>query len=401
MKARTAGRRKAVPQIGRRSAGRCTPAGRKVRSARRKTSPGSRRRIKRFQPKRRSTRISHEVASSPKTSEFITTSRLIRSGWRAAKARAGWPPMSRPATSARSMPQASSSASSRSAMVHRRRAARPGLAVAHAGPVEGDHRRTGPPAAAPARTRSAGCPGSRAAGPGAARVPRRARRSRLPFGRVSKVVASISRGPPARGRRPGCPRWRRSSPTGPGAWRCRPGTAAPTYGLRWASRPWPHETGRHHRVHAVAIQVVLAPPTRPGCGSPARGVAVHARATTVRPGSRSRYARWPSGPACSASRMGHRGDQPGRIPAVALDGRVHHRRPHQQPAQLVAAGEREPQIGRTPIALDRQIGAHAGRLQRQGVQALARARLDVLRQLQIGADAAASESTASAARISP
>ena len=61
-------------------------------------------------------RISHEVSSSQSTSEFITTSRVMRAAWRAANDSAGWPPMSMPTMVARSICQASSSRSRRSAM---------------------------------------------------------------------------------------------------------------------------------------------------------------------------------------------------------------------------------------------------------------------------------------------
>jgi hypothetical protein len=56
------------------------------------------------------------VSSSGITSEFMTTRRSMRSGCRAAKARAGWPPMSRPTSEARAIRQWSSSASTPSAM---------------------------------------------------------------------------------------------------------------------------------------------------------------------------------------------------------------------------------------------------------------------------------------------
>ena len=59
---------------------------------------------------------SPRTSPRPRTREFMTTRWLTRSGCRAAKARAGWPPMSRPERATRSRPHASSRARSRSAM---------------------------------------------------------------------------------------------------------------------------------------------------------------------------------------------------------------------------------------------------------------------------------------------
>src|SRR5438552_5828935 len=87
-------------------------------------------------------RISHEVSSSQSTSEFITTSRVMRAAWRAANDSAGWPPnVHADDGGALDLPGVEQPEQA-IGHVAGRLATGPGLAEAHAGPVEGDDRET-------------------------------------------------------------------------------------------------------------------------------------------------------------------------------------------------------------------------------------------------------------------
>ena len=143
--------------------------------------------------------------------------------------------------------------------------------------------------------------------------------------------------------------------------------------------PGSHQTGGHHRVHALAVEVARGPPIGrrrasrargprrrvppPGLGQDALEVfALAARAQSLR------------------LVVSHRRDQPRRHPAVVLEPFDDGSRRDQQTAQLAAAGQAKAQVRRATAAAHRQVGTDAGRLERQLLEARRRGVGNALRE---------------------
>jgi hypothetical protein len=355
MNRRTSGRRKPSHRSARSSGGsRCPGQERPLGAA--NTTAGSRRRIARFQPNRRRMRISHEVASSHSTSEFMTTRRSIRPGYRAANARAGWPPMSRPTSEARPRPQASSSARKRSAMWNGVAPPGHGSLLAHAGPVRRDHREA---VRQPGGQLRPDLQVLRVAveqhhgGP----VPSRATRRPFPFGSRSRVVCSISEvlaqrvgGQDARDRAEADPL--------PGVRRAA-GQVEPQH-VRAAvgEPPGAHQAGVHHRVHAVAMEAEGRAPLRRDPRVEDAGLAD----LLAPPGFREdpvQVGALAGRPEPLGLGVPHRRDQAGRGPAVPARLRGHDRGQDQEPAELISSRQEEAQVRRPGLTPDGQVGADA------------------------------------------